>query len=124
MKLDQLILKTIIVQVLLMITKVIFFRFLNTDLLPILILYYLILAAISIAIVRRMGVLNYFEGILVTIIWLVLNILIDLLITQAIIDNGVFSNGHFWISYLVLPLAVLIFHKKAHVETRKALRNS
>ncbi len=124
MKLDQLILKTVIVQVLLMITKVIFFRFLNTDLLPILILYYFILAVISIAVVRRLGVLNYFEGILVTIIWLVLNILIDLLITQAIIDNGVFSNVHFWISYLVLPLTVLIFHKKAHVETRKALRNS
>lgn len=124
MKLDQLIIKTIIVQVLLMVTKVIFFKFLNIDLLPILILYYLILAAISIAIVRRFGALNYFEAILVTIIWLVLNILIDLLITQAIIDNRVFSNGHFWISYLVLPLVVLIFHKKAHVETRKALRNS
>lgn len=124
MKLDQLLIKTTIVQFLLFALKVIFFKYLNIDLWPILILYYLILAAIAIAVVRRLGVLNYFEAILLTIIWLVLNILIDLLLTQAIIAGGVFSNLHFWISYLVLPMAMLIFHKKQHVQTRKALKQS
>lgn len=120
MKLGQLLIKTVIVQVLLMITKIIFFKYLNIDSSAILIVYYVVLAAISIAVVRRLGILNYFEIFLITIIWLVLNILLDLLITQAIINNGVFSNGHFWISYLVMPLAVIIFHKKLHVEARKA----
>ncbi len=120
MKLDQLVIKTAIVQVLLMITKIIFFKYLNLEFLPILILYYVVLAAVCIAIVRRLGALNYFEAILLTIIWLVLNILLDLLITQAIINKGVFGNGHFWISYLVMPIVLFIFHKKVHVEARKA----
>lgn len=122
MKLDQLIIKTVLVLVLLMLAKVIFFKLLNLDLWPILILYYLVIAAVPIAVVRRIGTLNYFEIFLLTIIWLVFDILVDLLITQAIIANGVFSNGHFWLSYLVLPIVVILFHKKVHVEAKKAAK--
>lgn len=115
----QLIIKTLIVQVLLLATRIVFFRALNIELLPVLILYYLFLAAISIAVARRLGVVNYLEIFLTIIIWLVFSLAIDLIITREIIGTDLYTTWNFWISYLVMPLAILIFHKKQHVEVRK-----
>lgn len=115
----QLIAKTAIVQVLLLASRIVFFRFLNIDLLPIAIIYYLLLAAISIAVARRLGIVNYLEIFLTIIIWLVFSLVIDLVITREVIGSEQYLTLHFWISYLIMPLAILIFHKKQHVEVRK-----
>ncbi len=118
----QLISKTVLMQLFLVIIKIIFFGFLNIELLSILIVYYLLLAACAIALVRRFGPLNYFEAFLAMGLWLILSLVTDYLITASIIGREVFSDYHFWISYAVVLLAMLIFHKKQHVEMRKALK--
>lgn len=118
----QLISKTVLMQLFLVIIKIIFFGFLNIELLSILIVYYLLLAAFAIALVRRFGPLNYFEAFLAMGLWLILSLVMDYLITASIIGREVFSDYHFWISYAVVLLAILIFHKKQHVEMRKALK--
>lgn len=118
---SQLIAKTAVVQVLLFATRVVFFRYLNIELLPILIVYYLFLAAVSIAVARRLGVVNYLEIFLTIIIWLVFSLVIDLILTREIIGGDKYLTTNFWISYLIMPLAILIFHKKQHVAVRKGL---
>lgn len=118
----QLILKTLFMQVFLVIIKVIFFGFLNVTLLPILIIYYLLLAAAAIALIRRFGPINYFEAFLAMFLWAVISLASDLIITSSIIGREVYSDWHFWLSYGVVLLAILIFHKKQHVEVRKAMK--
>ncbi len=118
----QLILKTLFMQVFLIIIKVIFFGFLNVTLLPILIIYYLLLAAAAIALIRRFGPINYFEAFLAMILWVIISLVSDLIITSSIIGREVYSDWHFWLSYGVVLLAMLIFHKKQHVEVRKAMK--
>ncbi|HMR55400.1 MAG TPA: hypothetical protein PKD34_02300 [Candidatus Doudnabacteria bacterium] len=118
----QLILKTLFMQVFLIIIKIIFFGYLNISLLPILIIYYLLLAAAAIALIRRFGPINYFEAFLAMFLWAVISLASDLIITSLIIGREVYSDWHFWLSYAVVLLAMLIFHKKQHVEIRKALK--
>jgi hypothetical protein len=118
----QLLTKTVIMQVILVVIKIIFFGFLNIELVPILIIYYLLLAASSIALVRRFGPINYFEAFFAMGLWLVLSLLTDYFITSAVTGKDVFRDPHFWLSYVVVLLAMLIFHKKQHVAVRKALR--
>lgn len=118
----QLIIKTVTMQALLVILKVIFFGSLNIELISILVIYYLLLAASAIALVRRFGPINYFEAFLAIILWLIISLITDYLITATIVGREVFSDKHFWISYLVVLLAILFFHKKQHVEMRKALK--
>lgn len=119
MTLELLLKKTLLLQVLFVATKVIFFGFLNVDLLAILIIYYLVLAAMSIAIVRRMGALNYFEAFFTMGLWLVLSLLTDFLLTANLAGKDIYNDGHFWWSYAIVLLVILIFHKKVHVEVRK-----
>lgn len=118
----QLIIKTATLQALLVILKIIFFGYLNIELLAILIIYYLLLSACSIALVRRFGPINYFEAFLVIILWLIISLATDYYITATVVGGEVFADIHFWISYAVVLLAILIFHKKQHVEMRKALK--
>lgn len=119
MSLDQLLIKTISLQVMFVILKVFFFGFLNVELLPILVVYYLVLAGMSIAVVRRFGPLNYFEAFLVIALWLIIALLSDYLVTANLAGKEIYSDGHFWWSYAVVVLAILIFHKKQHVEVRR-----
>ncbi len=122
MTLDKLIIKTVVVQVLIFITKVLFFKYLNIELIGILVFYYILLSVISITTIRRLGIMNYFEIILITIIWLVLSLLIDLMITSPVVNKEIFKNLHFWVSYLIMILATIIFHKKLHVDTRRNMK--
>jgi hypothetical protein len=77
----------------------------------------------AIALIRRFGPINYFEAFFVMFLWAVISLASDLIITSSIIGREVYSDWHFWLSYVVVLLAILIFHKKQHVEVRKAMNN-
>ena len=110
-------------QVLFVLAKTFFISFLNIETLVARIGLWVILAIIAIAVVRRMGVLNYLEAFLITIVWLVVSLLTDLVITTTLTGREVYTTWYFWISYLVVILAIIIFHKKSHVEVRKQFQN-
>lgn len=119
MTLDQLLIKTVTLQVMFVILKVLFFGFLNVESIVILVVYYLVLAAVSIAVVRRIGALNYFEAFLVMGLWLIVALATDFLITANLAGSEIYNDGHFWWSYLIVLVVILVFHKKVHVEVRK-----
>ena len=118
--LGQLVSKTIILYAILVITKVVFFTYLNIDLWPILILFYVVVAATAIAVVRRFGDINYFESFLILLVWIVVGLLVDVIITSKLVGDGFFTNKHEWLSYIAVIAAVLVFDRKEHVATRKA----
>ncbi len=121
MTLGNLVIKTGLFLFFAIILKAIFFGFLNYQSLGLAIFYYVIFVIVTIAIARRAGVLNYMEAFLLMIIWLIGSLIADVIITQNILGSFIFKNLYFWVSYPVFLLAVFIFHKKQHVETRKSM---
>ena len=109
-------------QILFIITKIIFINYLNIDSYFFIAVMWIVLSAITIAIVRRMGVLNYFESFFIAVVWTVFSLVLDLLITTAVTGRDVYRTYYFWLSYLLVILVIIIFHKKAHVQMRRMMR--
>ncbi|MEZ4180543.1 MAG: hypothetical protein R3B41_03485 [Candidatus Doudnabacteria bacterium] len=76
MTLGKLILKTAIAIGLFSLWKLIFFGYFDSSNLILLILFYGIAMLIAIAVVRRLGVLNFLENFLIMFIWLLFGILL------------------------------------------------
>lgn len=119
MTIVSLIIGTIVSQILFATTKVLFITSVNLDSGWMMTVFFVALAAEAIAISRRMGTLNYLEAFFLTAVWLILSLLVDLVITTNFTGRDVYTTLYFWMTYLVIALAVIIFHKKIHVEVRK-----
>ncbi len=77
-----------------------------------------LIAAASIAAVRRLGIINYLESVFAAICWWLFALIFDFLITSAFAGLGMFRDIHLWVGYLVMMLAIFLFHKKRHVQLR------
>ncbi len=83
--------------------------------------YCLLVAVIAAALVRRMGVINYLEAFFLIGLWVLGDMLGDLLITGMFTGLGIFATGKFWYGQLALALSIFLFHKKRHIHVRKEL---
>lgn len=84
------------------------------------VIFFVALILETIAVSRRMGTLNYIEAFFLTGVWIVVSLLVDLVITTNFIGKDVYSTMYFWMTYLIIAIALIVFHKKIHVEVRKA----
>ena len=84
--------------------------------------FYALVAVFFVALVRRFGVISYFEVFFALGVWIVVDLLLDLIITSNFTGLALFKSTVFWYGYLDLFLATVIFHKKRHVYLRKELR--
>ncbi len=105
----------ILLAIVIVVIEFIFGRFLNIDSIWLQVSEWLLIAAFSIALSRRLGTINYLEAILVIGTWLI----ISLLFSYILLGTITFQHGYVWIGYLVMAVAIFIFHKKRHVEIRK-----
>lgn len=99
--------------------KFFFLSSLNLDSVYILIVFWLSVALITIACVRRVGVMNYLEAMLIMGFWLFFSLLIENITLAVLLGNDIYREPALWISYLVMILSIFLFHKKRHVEIRK-----
>ena len=74
---------------------------------------------LAVILVRKLGVINYFEGVFIAILWFVVALISDLIVLTNFVGYGMYSKWQFWAGYLLMALAVFLFHKKRHVEIRK-----
>ncbi len=81
--------------------------------------FWLLSAVLGAAIVRRLGILNYLEVFFIVIVWFLVDLFFDLIITSAYTGYKIFTSSDFWIVYLVLGLSVIFLHKKRHIQVRK-----
>lgn len=123
MTITSLLLGTISAQVLFVITKIIFINYLNISSWTVVILFYVALAIITIAISRRMGTLNYFEGILLVVVWTIIGLIADIVVTTHFTGRSVYASGYFWLTYVLIGIVLFVFHKKIHVEARRSNNN-
>lgn len=119
MTIAQMLVGIITSQVLFLFTKLFFINVLNIESMLIQWGMWLTIAIISIAIVRRMGALNYMEDIFLIIVWLLISLAVDFVITTSFTGREVYKEWYWWITYAVMVLAMFLLHKKSHVEIRK-----
>ncbi len=115
---------TAIAVVLTILAKLFFFTALNIGNIYIVYLFWLVIALISIACSRRLGVISYIEATLVLALWLVLTLFLDLLITAAVAGIDIYRHAYLWVSYGVMVITIFLFHKKRHVEVRHIQREA
>jgi hypothetical protein len=104
---------------LLAVTKYIFISYFDTESFLIESSFGFFVVIFSMAMSRRLGVINFLEAMLVAFVWFVMAILLDFLILTHFIDFAFFSKWFIWLSYLLSILAIFFFHKKRHIEIRK-----
>lgn len=81
--------------------------------------FLIVLAAIATS--RRLGVINLLEAVMASGIWLMMCIIFDFLITSQFLTLSMFRDTHIWLGYLIMALAIFIFHKKRHIHIRHQL---
>lgn len=83
--------------------------------------YWGVAALLTPALVRRLGVITILEAMVVAVLWLVMEIIGDLIIAAPIAGWRVLVDSNFAIGYLIPPVIIFMFHKKRHVHVRKQL---
>jgi hypothetical protein len=84
-------------------------------------LYWGATVGLAIALVRSLGVLNYLESIFIAFMWVVFNLLFDVLITRPLAGVSIFTTQALWVGYGVMALAIFWFHRKRHIHVREKL---
>ncbi len=120
MTIASLLIGTFASQVIFVLLKIFFIRSLNLDSAVIMGLFFTALVVATIAIVRRMGILNYIESIFLAIVWLITSLIVDAAVTAQVVGYDIYKTWYFWMTYLAIILALMIFHKKLHVQVRKS----
>ncbi len=80
--------------------------------------YFIIIAILTAACARRIGIMHYIEAIFTAVLWLIVGLIIDALITAPIAGLSMFSHLSLWLGYFIMMLSVFFFHKKRHVQIR------
>lgn len=87
-------------------------------------IFWLLAACISVALIRRLGIISFLEAIVVSGVWIFMHVLIDLLITASVVGIRVFIDIPFLIGYFIIIVAMFIFHKKRHVHIRREMKQA
>ncbi len=101
--------------------KVLFFKFTGIDTLFAQVLFGFLICLATLACCRRLGVINYLEGLMTAIVWLLLSLLGDFLVIVPIVGYEPYKRWPFWAGYLLFGLTIFFFHKKRHVHVRREL---
>ena len=81
-------------------------------------LYCAIVAVATTFLVRGIGVMNYLEAIFAAILWLILDLLVDALVTGPLVGYAMFATVGLWAGYGTMMVFVFIMNKKRHIAVR------
>jgi hypothetical protein len=82
------------------------------------ILFAVVTALVTTAIVRRAGIVNHFETIVSLVFWVPLVILWDFTILTAFLGYDMFREVYWWVGYAAMTFAIMVFHKWAAQDTK------
>ena len=99
--------------------KLLFLNVLNLDNFLFQVLFGFFVVVFSLALSRRLGVINYLEALFTAFTWFFIAFVLDFIILSRLLGIGLFSHWLLWASYILLILSVVFFHKKRHIHIRK-----
>lgn len=109
----------LILSLLAAVAKIIFLNGLNQELAAVQYGFWLFIVLLTVACVRRLGVINYLEVVMTLFVWFGVMLVVDLLLTASFVGLEVFTTFNIWIANILVPVSVWLFHKKRHVQIRK-----
>ena len=83
--------------------------------------FWFLILIISAWVVKRFGIITFFEMGLIMFVWTVFGLFLDLIFTSKFTGLGIFFSRTLWAGYGVMLAAVFIFHKKKHLHMRHKL---
>jgi len=86
-------------------------------------IFWAAVGVVSVAIIRRFGVINYLEALFLMVAWSIGDLFLDLAILSNFTGTSIFYKTEYWASFLVLNVGVFVFHKKRHLQVRKMLHD-
>ena len=84
-------------------------------------LYWVVVGVAAVFAVRQLGAITVLEALIVLVLWLVLELLGDVLITGLLVGYKVLVDPNMAVGYVVLASAIIFFHHKRHIARRKEL---
>ncbi len=81
--------------------------------------FWFFIILITIACVRRVGVINFLESFLICGFWFVIALFFDFMITSQIAGFDMFKRLDIWLGYVIMVLSIFLFHKKRHIQIRR-----
>jgi len=82
---------------------------------------FLYCAAVAVAttfLIRGVGVMNYLEAMFAAFLWVVLDLLVDALVTGPLVGYAMFATASLWAGYGTMAVFVFIMNKKRYVAIR------
>jgi hypothetical protein len=83
--------------------------------------FWALVCFVTTALIRRFGVITYFEAFTIITVWVLVDAFFDLIITSSFTGLGLFAQWSYWVGYLVMLISIVFFHKKRHIHLRKEL---
>lgn len=99
--------------------KLVLYSFLNNESLLIISAVYFFVLLCTIAFVRRLGVINYLESLVVIVFWLLFSLTLDLFVVGLWVGLDPYTTLWFWLFYPFCMLILFLMHKKRHIDIRK-----
>ena len=85
-------------------------------------LYWAAVSIVTVYLVRRLGIINFFEAFLVIGLWVAGDVLLDAMLTASFSSTRIFSQLYFWGGYGFMAVFIFFMHKKRHIHIRKEQR--
>ncbi len=120
MTIASLLIGTFASQVIFVLLKVFFINSLDLDNWVVMTAFFIALIITTIAVIRRMGILNYIESIFLVVVWLITTLIVDVAITVQVVGYDIYKTWYYWLTFVAIILAMMIFHKKLHVQVRQS----
>lgn len=83
--------------------------------------YWILTAVITAALVRRFGHISFLEAFIVAVVWTLGNLLLDLILLSPYTGLSIFSAAEYWWGFLIMAAAIMVFHKKRHIQIRREM---
>lgn len=122
MTISSLLIGTFAFQVIFALLKIFVIGSFDIDNKVVITLFFAAIVIAAIAVVRRMGIINYIESFFLSAVWFITTIIVDYMITANFTGFDIYKAWYYWFAHLAVILAVIVCHKSLHVEVRKANR--
>ncbi len=83
------------------------------------IVFWILIAVITAAFVRRFGPISFLESFLVNFVWSFSGLLLDLLLLTPYLSLSIFASKAYWFGFVFMNIAIFLFHKKLHIHVRE-----
>jgi hypothetical protein len=102
--------------ILLSLVKILFIQVFDLNLWYLAALFLLATILVTTGVVRRAGVINNFEVLILVVFWVPVVLLWDFIVVGGVVGYDMYYHLYFWLGYAAMLFALIVFHKWAPLD--------